>query len=67
MMKSPVDDAVALKAGQRVGKTTRRSFCGNRRPEKAFHLRQQSNGREAMYFGIGGLVLLIIILILLFR
>jgi hypothetical protein len=39
--------------------------AGNHAPAKSFHSPQQ--GREAMYFGIGGLILLIIILIILFR
>ncbi len=43
-----------------------RAEPGNCSPAQSFHFPQRK-GREAMYLGIGGLILLIIILIILFR
>ncbi|HKP33307.1 MAG TPA: hypothetical protein VJT70_00835 [Sphingomicrobium sp.] len=48
-----------------VGKKTRRT--GNRIAPAIVYRPQRQQGSEAMYFGIGGLILLIIILIILFR
>ena len=66
-MKSPVDDGLALKPGQGVGKMTRSHFAATDDPKRRFIPHNKTTGREAMYFGIGGLILLIIILVLLFR
>jgi len=55
---------LAIVNGRKVGK---RTFAWG---TKAARIRFKSNdqqGSEAMYFGIGGLILLIIILVILFR
>jgi type II secretory pathway component PulM len=54
----------ALPTSRRVGKTTRKR--GNPALARAFHSRAADRERP-MYLGIGGLILLIIILVILFR
>jgi hypothetical protein len=55
----------AIVSGRRVGKRTFGPRAQSRRAFVSIPIHQQ--GSEAMYFGIGGLILLIIILVILFR
>jgi hypothetical protein len=54
----------AIRGRRSVGKATE---SGNRTGTGTFHPPAKKKGSEAMYLGIGGLVILIIILIILFR
>jgi len=66
MPNLPVAYAGALNASCRVGKPTF-GEPRNRTSLQSFHYASQQQGSKAMYLGIGGLILLIIILIILFR
>jgi hypothetical protein len=63
----PARFGAAIGPPHSVGKPTQCGGWGNPKRAGTFHPPAAINGSEAMYLGIGGLVLLIIILIILFR
>jgi len=66
MPNLPVGGAGPIVCAPSVGKPTF-DESSNRSAVQSFHYASQQQGSEAMYLGIGGLILLIIILIILFR
>jgi hypothetical protein len=57
----------SIVAVRRVGKRTLADEQRTDSGTESFHSPATTKGREAMYLGIGGLILLIIILYILFR